>query len=158
MAHLATADPKAALSYWSRPANELLRELGTSPQGLSSAEAQDRLSRVGPNALTLHRRASALVALLRQFTNPLVLILIFAAAVSMIVGEWTDAAIVLIIILASTLLSFAQEYVASNAVEKLRTQVTTKATVVRDGRPQSVPAEHVVPGDIVAKPRLTRPK
>ncbi|HTO63464.1 MAG TPA: magnesium-translocating P-type ATPase, partial [Bradyrhizobium sp.] len=146
----ATADATAAPSYWSRPADELLRELGTSQQGLSAAEAEARLARVGPNALKPHQRASALVAFFRQFSNPLVLILVFAAAISVIAGEWTDAAIVLIIIFASTVLSFAQEYVASNAVQRLRTQVTITATVVRDGRPQSVPAEDVVPGDIVA--------
>jgi Mg2+-importing ATPase len=57
------------------------------------------------------------VAFARQFTNPLVLILVFAAAISIIVGEWVDAAIVLIIVSASAVLSFAQEYGAGNAIE-----------------------------------------
>ncbi len=77
------------------------------------------------------------------------LILVFAAAVSLITGEWTDAAIVIAIVVASAMLGFFQEYTASNAVEKLRAQVTVKATVLRDGQPQSIPAEEVVPGDVV---------
>jgi len=150
MAQPATGDTKAAPSYWSRPADELLGELGTSLRGLSASEAQARLARVGPNALKPHRRASALISFFQQFTNPLVLILVFAAVISIIVGDWTDAVIVLIIIFASTVLTFAQEYAASNAVEKLRAQVTIKAMVLRDGHPQSLPVEDVVPGDIVA--------
>ena len=92
---------------------------------------------------------SALRLFIAQFTSPLVLILIFAAIISAIAGEWTDAIIVIIIVLASATLGFIQEYSASNAVEKLRAQVTIKANVLRDGKVQSIPAEEVVPGDIV---------
>ena len=87
--------------------------------------------------------------LLSQFKSPLVLILIFAAIVSGIVGEWMDAAIVLAIVLGSTILGFVQEYTASNAVEKLRSQVTIKSSVLRGGKPQMLPSEQVVPGDVV---------
>jgi len=62
---------------------------------------------------------------LRQFKSPLVLILIFAAIVSAFMGEWTDAIIVLAVVIGSTMLGFVQEYRASNAVEKLRSQVTS---------------------------------
>ena len=107
------------------------------------------MQRVGPNVLAPRRRDTALRSFLAQFTSPLVLILIFAAVVSAIAGEWTDARIVVVIVVASAVLSFAQEYTASHAVEKLRAQVTIKATVLRDGKPQPIPAEDVVPGDIV---------
>ena len=145
----ATISPTVVSQYWSRPAAEVLEELGGTPDGLNAAEAQARLERVGPNALAPRRRASALAAFLRQFRSPLVLILIFAAAVSAIAGEWTDAAIVIVIVVASATLTFIQEYTAGNAVEALRAQVTVKATVVRDGQAQLVPAEEVVPGDVV---------
>jgi Mg2+-importing ATPase len=95
------------------------------------------------------RHDTALRSFIAQFTSPLVLILVFAAVVSAIAGEWTDAAIVVAIVVASAVLSFAQEYSASHAVEKLRAQVTIKATVLRDSKPQPIPAEEVVPGDIV---------
>ncbi|MBK8834984.1 MAG: hypothetical protein IPO29_08980 [Anaerolineae bacterium] len=90
----------------------------------------------------------ALVLLLSQFKSPLVLILIFAATISIFVGEYTDALIVLAVVIGSTMLGFAQEYRAGNAVEKLRSQVTLKAKVLRDGESRSIDADQVVPGDI----------
>jgi Mg2+-importing ATPase len=136
-------------AYWSRPAADLLAELRSAAEGLSTSEAQARLRQVGPNAIKPRRRDTALRLFLTQFANPLVLILIFAAVVSAIAGEWTDAVIVVAILVASAILTFSQEYAANNAVEKLRAQVTIKATVQRDGQPQSIPAEEVVPGDII---------
>jgi len=136
-------------AYWSRPDTDLLAELHSSSDGLSMAEAQKRLQQVGPNVLKPRRHDTALESFIAQFTSPLVLILVFAAVVSAIAGEWADAAIVLVIVVASAALSFAQEYSASNAVEKLRAQVTIKATVLRDGKAQLTSAEEIVPGDIV---------
>jgi P-type Mg2+ transporter len=134
---------------WSQPTQALLDAMTSSAQGLSTAEAQQRLQQVGPNVLKPRRHDSALKSFLAQFTNPLVLILVFAAVISAVAGEWTDAAIVIVIVVASAILSFAQEYSASNAVEKLRAQVTIKANVLRDGKAQLVPAEEVVPGDVI---------
>ena len=136
-------------AYWSRPVADLLSELHSTPDGLSTTEAQERLQQVGPNVLKPRRHDTALRLFLSQFKSPLVLILIFAAIVSAIAGEWTDAIIVIIIVLASATLGFIQEYSASNAVEKLRAQVTIKANVLRDGKVQSISAEEIVPGDIV---------
>jgi Mg2+-importing ATPase len=136
-------------AYWSRPIADLLSELHSTPDGLSTTEARARLQQVGPNVLKPRRHDTALRSFLAQFTSPLVLILIFAAIISAIAGEWTDAIIVIIIVLASAVLGFIQEYSASNAVEKLRAQVTIKANVLRDGKIQSIPAEEVVPGDVV---------
>ncbi len=136
-------------AYWGRPTADLLSALRSSPDGLSTAEAQARLRQAGPNVLKPRRHENALRSFVAQFTSPLVLILIFAAVISAIAGEWTDAGIVVVIVVASAVLSFSQEYAASHAVEKLRAQVTIKATVLRDGTPQSVPTEEVVPGDIV---------
>jgi Mg2+-importing ATPase len=135
--------------YWSLPIDRLLSQLRSTPQGLSTADACQRLEHFGPNALKAHERATALVAFLNQFKNPLVLILVFAAVISAFMQEWTDAAIVLVIILGSAILSFVQEFSASTAVEKLRARVTIKATVLRDGKPQPIPAEEIVPGDVV---------
>jgi P-type Mg2+ transporter len=136
-------------AYWSRPVAELFTQLHSTPDGLSMAQSQERLQMVGPNVLTPHRRDSALRLFIAQFASPLVLILIFAAVISAIAGEWTDALIVIIIVLASAILGFIQEYSASNAVEKLRAQVTIRTSVLRDGKIKSIPAEEVVPGDIV---------
>jgi Mg2+-importing ATPase len=136
--------------YWSHTADRLLELLRTSPQGLSDSEAQQRLMQVGPNALRLRKRATAWGLLANQFKSPLVLILLFAAIVSAFAKEWTDALVILTIVVGSAVITFTQEYAASNAVEKLRARLVHKVTALRDGQSQTIPAEDVVPGDIVA--------
>jgi len=135
--------------YWSRPVEELFAALNSSSAGLGSAEADLRLAEVGPNLLEVKEKATALKLFLNQFKSPIILILLFATGVSAVLKDWVDALIILAIVLGSALLSFFQEYSASTAAEKLRAQVTVKATVLRDGQAQQVPAEQVVPGDVV---------
>jgi len=135
--------------YWSQPLDNLLAALESAPDGLSTAEAARRLQQFGPNVLKAREKATPLKLFLGQFKSPIVLILLFATGVSAVTQEWVDAVIILAIVFGSALLSFFQEYNANTATEKLRAQVTVKATVVRDGQPQAVPAEQVVPGDVV---------
>jgi Mg2+-importing ATPase len=141
--------PAPLETYWTLAADQLLAALHTTDKGIQQTDAEIRIKQYGLNALQTQRPTSALGLLVRQFKNPLVLILVFAAIVSAFVGEWTDASIVLAVILGSTILGFVQEYRASNAVEKLRSQVTIKSSVLRDGNPQMLPSEQVVPGDVV---------
>jgi Mg2+-importing ATPase len=141
---LATLD-----TYWSLTAELLTAALHTSDNGLQQTDAANRIKQYGPNALKAQQQTTAFGLLLRQFKSPLVLILIFAAIVSAFLGEWTDAIIVLAVIFGSTMLGFVQEYRASNAIEKLRSQVTIKSNVLRDCKPQLLPSEQVVPGDVV---------
>jgi Mg2+-importing ATPase len=136
-------------SYWSRTPEELFAALQSSPQGLSNAAAQERLSKFGRNELQGHKKAAPLLLLLSQFKSPLVLILVFAAIISVVTGEWIDASIILAIVVASAVLGFVQEYGASNAIEKLRSRVTLKVKLLRDGEPRTILVEEVVPGDIV---------
>lgn len=135
--------------YWSIPPAALLTRLGSSPTGLTTAEAQRRLTIYGPNTLTLTQQATALRLLLAQFKNPLLLILVVAAGVSAFVREWIDAGIVLTVIIGSVGLGFFQEYSAMRAMEKLRARMRLKTTVLRAGQTQSIAAETVVPGDLV---------
>ena len=137
------------VAYWSVAPDELLSALHASRTGLQPADAEQRLKQYGLNTIRAQQQGTALRLLLSQFKSPLVLILIFAAIVSGIVGEWVDASIVLAIVLGSTLLGFVQEYTASNAVEKLRSQITIKSSLLRGGQPQMLPSEQVVPGDVV---------
>ena len=143
-----SATEAALAAYWSVPPEQLLSQLGVTDKGLLPADAESRLRTYGPNALEQQHQTRALVLLLSQFKSPLVLILIFAAAISIFVGEYTDALIVLAVVFGSTLLGFTQEYRAGNAVEKLRSQVTLKAKVLRGGESRTIDAERVVPGDI----------
>jgi Mg2+-importing ATPase len=131
--------------YWSLASEQILASLHTSNKGMPQTEAENRLKQYGPNALKAKQQTTAFGLLLRQFKSPLVLILIFAAIVSAFLGEWTDAIIVLSVVLGSTMLGFVQEYRASNAIEKLRLQVTIKSNILRDGKPQLLPSEQVVP-------------
>ena len=136
-------------AYWNIPPETLLANLRSSDHGLQQADAAARIKQYGLNVLQVQKQVTALGLLINQFKSPLVLILIFAAAISAFVGEWTDAIIVLVVVIGSTMLGFVQEYRASSAVEKLRSQVTIKSNVLRNGQAQMIPSEQVVPGDVV---------
>lgn len=136
-------------AYWSKATDALLAALSTSAAGLSQEEAQQRLGRVGENRVTEGNGAGALRLLLRQYSSPLVLILIFGACTSIVVREWTDAAIILLIVAGSTFLGFTQEYRASEAIRRLRERLALKACVLRDGEPRTLDTRYIVPGDVV---------
>ncbi len=135
--------------YWSRDVAELSTSLGSGSNGLTAARAAERLAVVGPNSVEDARRLGPLRLLWRQVESPLVLILIFAAAVSLGLSEWVDAAIILAIVLGSTLLGFYQEYRASAAVEELKKRLALTCRVVRDGVEGVVRADAIVPGDVI---------
>jgi len=136
-------------SYWSLTAERLLAELQSDAGGLAPTEAAERLKRYGPNALEAKRKSTTLGLFASQFKSPLVLILIFASIISLAAAEWVDATVVLVIVFGSTILGFAQEYVAVNAIEKLRSQLTINSRVLRGGLASTVPSIEVVPGDVV---------
>ena len=117
-------------AYWTLTAEQLIAALHTTNNGIQQTDAESRIKQYGLNALKAQRQTTAFGLLLSQFKSPLVLILIFASIVSAFVGEWTDAVIVLAVVIGSTMLGFVQEYRASNAVEKLRSQVTIKSSVL----------------------------
>jgi Mg2+-importing ATPase len=135
--------------FWSVPSSELLQQLQTTPQGLMSDEVQQRLLRYGSNLLKPRRKSDSLTLLFAQFKSPIILILIFAAGLSLFLHNPIDATIILVIVLVSGFLGFWQERGAVNAVEKLYAIVQIKATVFRNGDSKEVPIEEVVPGDIV---------
>jgi Mg2+-importing ATPase len=141
--------PGAASPAWSLPVERLLADVQSTAAGLTTAEARRRLTQVGPNLLQAHDTFAAWRLLLRQFSSPLVLILLFAAGVSAFLREWVDMAVIVVIVVASALIAFFQEYGASRAVAALRARLAHMVTALRDGRPASIPAETLVPGDIV---------
>jgi len=138
-----------AVPYWQSPPEELLAELDSHPDGLDSAVAAARLEQHGPNLLQTKAKTTPLGLFLNQFKSPIILILLFATLVSAGLKDWTDAIIILLIVVGSAVLSFVQEYNASSATEKLQSQIATKTTVLRDGRAQTIPTANVVPGDVV---------
>ena len=139
----------ATIPFWSLPVDEVVKKFNSSTNGLSQEAAQEILAQTGPNSIQSKERVTPLGLFLNQFKSPIVLILIFATLISAILKDWVDAVIILLIVLGSALLSFFQEYNASNAAEKLRSQVSLKADVLRDGKSVSIPAEEIVPGDVI---------
>jgi Mg2+-importing ATPase len=136
-------------AYWALAPQELWRLLQARPDGLSSAEAAERRRAHGPNELQQRRSLSRARALLAQVRSPLLLLLVFAAAVSTLTGQWVDAAIVVGIVLASVVIGAGREYSAQAAADALRARLHARATVMRDGRPQPVLVRDVVRGDVV---------
>ncbi|MBH0116603.1 magnesium-translocating P-type ATPase [Salinibacterium sp. NG253] len=142
------AEPESASPFWASDAESLQASLGSSPAGLSSEAAASILERVGPNRLNTRAEDSVWRLLGRQFISPIELILIAATILSGALGDWTDAAIILVILLLSGLLGFSQERNAGRAMSVLLATVEVSAVITRDGTNADVPVGEVVPGDI----------
>ncbi len=136
-------------AWWAESQRDLLARLESTPAGLTSEQAEARLRLQGPNRLKRPVARGMLQVLAAQFKSPLVLILVFAAVISLATGELLDASIVLAIIAASALLSFTQEYRAGRAIERLLERIKLRAEVFRDGRIVDIDAEAIVPGDVL---------
>lgn len=131
------------------PAAEVARALGADPGlGLSEEEAQRRLAEHGPNLLERRRRPRYAAMAARQVADPLVALLLAAAAVSLAIGEEVDAIVIGAIVLLNGALGFGQELGAERAVIALRGALRETARVVREGREREVPARELVPGDL----------
>jgi Mg2+-importing ATPase len=141
--------PQLVDDCWARTPESLLEQVGSTQQGLSYAEAAERLRKFGPNRLSEEGGLSRIEVLLRQVASPLQLLLVFAAIVAAATGELTNAAIVLTILCASALVGYRREYSARAAAAALRERVKVRTTVIRDGTKHSLPAEEIVPGDVV---------
>ncbi len=128
---------------------EVEERLGTGPGGLDGAEAAARLETYGPNLLPTRPPPGPLVLFLRQFRSPLIYVLLAAATVSAGLGDWRDAAFILVVVLANAVVGTVQEWKAESAAEALRRLLETEVRVLRGGLTLSVPAEDVVPGDRV---------
>ena len=135
--------------FWAIPAHDLLNRLQTSPDGLRAGEARERQARYASIRLKPRRDIRPLVALLSQFRSPIILILLFAATVSLFLADRTDAIIILTIIFISALLGFWQEHGAAKAVASLLALVRVTAEVWRDGQLIQVPLDEIVPGDVI---------
>ncbi len=133
-----------------RPAADVLRTLAVEPvHGLTAAEAATRLAQHGPNALVEGRRRGPVRMFLDQFTDFMIMVLLAAAVVSGVVGDVTDTVVILVIVVLNAVIGFVQEYRAERAIAALRQMAAPMARVLRDGRSHNIPAQELVPGDIV---------
>ncbi|HVP34244.1 MAG TPA: magnesium-translocating P-type ATPase [Steroidobacteraceae bacterium] len=128
---------------------ELLQQLHSRDTGLSAADAAAILKTAGPNQIDSVKQKSLLADIIGRFANPLVVILLGAAAVSAFTGDTASFVIITLIVLGSVILDVTQERRAQDAAERLRQQVSLTAKALRDGKPVDIQAAEVVPGDIV---------
>ena len=139
---------------YTQPAEELLQELGTTAQGLSAEEAAQRLEKYGPNKLKEAEKPTLLQRFLKQMQDPMLLILLAAAAISGVTNlishePFTEAIIILVVVLLNAALGVFQESKAEAAIEALQTMTAATCKVLRGGRQVTVPSEQLVPGDVV---------
>jgi len=135
--------------FWVVRADVALAEAGSSPAGLTSSEARERLARVGPNEPAPPPRFKVLREIVGLIVEPLVLVLLTASVVSAVFGQLASALIVIAMVLLSVALNFSQSYRSHQAAQRLRDLVGQRATVLRDGAPETIAARDVVPGDVV---------
>lgn len=129
--------------------DEVLSKLDSDQKGISSMQAKERLSQHGPNQLESPTKPSPLKIFIGKFKDYMVLVLIFAAIISFIAGETTNAYVILGIVVLVAIIGFVQEYKAEKAMEALREMVAPEADVIRDGQMSTIPAADLVPGDVV---------
>jgi Ca2+-transporting ATPase len=141
--------PANAESWHALTSSEVLEHLKVRESGLSSAEAAERLAQYGPNQLTEAPRLGFWKLLLDQFNNFIVILLLVAAGISAILGEWIDASAILAIVVLNAVLGIVQEQRAEEALAALKKLAAPDARVMRDGKHITVPARDLVPGDIV---------
>ena len=129
--------------------DNVLREIRSSVNGLTSAEANKRLLDFGENKINKKRKDSPFKLLWRQINNPLIWVLLGSSAVATIVGKFTDGLVVLAVVIINTIIGFIQEFKAGRAIEALSDMIPENATVYRDGKNSVIPVSEIVPGDIV---------
>jgi magnesium-transporting ATPase (P-type) len=154
-AHEAGDDPRAEdaggslAAFHALAAEAALERLGSSPGGLDPGEAARRLAAHGPNRLPEARRRSAAARLLDQFRGLLIQVLMGAAAISLLLGHGLDATVIMAVVLLNSVVGFVQEGKAEQALAAIRALIAPRASVLRAGRRETVPAEDLVPGDVL---------
>jgi cation-transporting P-type ATPase F len=145
-----TAHNHIESAHHSEEVDEVLADLRSHPEyGLADAEAARRLAQNGPNRMTARRGVPAWRTFLEQLIQPLVVVLIVAAAVSALLGHTADALVIFAVVLANSVIGFLQEYRAERAIAALDALVVTEATVVREARQHRIASDQLVVGDVV---------
>ena len=139
---------------YTQPVDDLLRQLDTSENGLTAEQAAERLQKYGPNALRAAPKPTLVQRFLGQLKDPMLLILLAAAAVSGVTNylageDFAEAAIILIVVLLNAVLGVFQESKAEEAIEALQTMTAATCKVLRDGRQTVLHSDELVPGDVV---------
>jgi Ca2+-transporting ATPase len=137
------------MNYHQISTEKIFELTSSSPQGLTTEAVKSKLEEFGPNALEGKKKKPVWLFFLNQFKDFMILVLIVAAIISGIVGELTDAIIILVIVLLNAIVGFVQEYRAEKAIEALKKMAALNAQVIRNGDTITIDAEDLVPGDLV---------
>ncbi|MBW2467179.1 MAG: cation-transporting P-type ATPase [Deltaproteobacteria bacterium] len=135
--------------WYSLEAEIALSRLSSGTSGLETAEAENRLKQYGPNRLSPPRKRSTLERFAAQFHNVLIYVLLAAGILTAFLGHWIDAGVIIGVVLINAVIGFIQEGKAEKALEAIRSMLSHQATVLREGRRSVLPAERLVPGDLV---------
>ena len=136
--------------WFSKEKDTVFKELEVNPAiGLTTQEAQERLEKYGINKLQGKGKKSLFRLFLEQLQDTLIYVLLAASVITVVIGEYADTAIILIVVILNAVIGVAQEYKAGKAVEALQNMTTPHAIVRRDGEIKEISSEEVVPGDIV---------
>jgi len=150
MAGTAETAVTAAVTWHAKPVDAVTAELSTSvASGLKTADASTRLQKFGPNRLPEGKKRGPLMRFLSQFNNVLVYVLLAAGFIKLMMDLWLDASIILGVVVLNALLGFIQEGRAEKALDSIRNMLSAEARTIRDGETRMIPAEQLVPGDIV---------
>jgi magnesium-transporting ATPase (P-type) len=141
--------PRPAESWHACSAEHALGSLEARPEGLSAAQAAQRLARHGRNELPAAGRRSAWLRLAMQFHNLLIYVLIGAGFVTLALHHWVDAGVIFAVVIINAVVGFVQEGKAERALDAVRAMLAAHATVLREGQRLQVDAAELVPGDIV---------
>jgi magnesium-transporting ATPase (P-type) len=130
-------------------AEQVLQQLESSTEGLAGDEVRRRTEEHGPNRLPAPHKRGPLLRFFHQFRNLFIYVLLAAAVITALLGHWVDFIVILGVVLIIALIGFIQEGKAEKALESIRNMLSLNAGVIRAGRRQTVPAEELVPGDVV---------
>ncbi len=135
--------------YWSSNTSDAIISLESNIDGLSDDVAKNRLSIYGENSVRDNKNYSTIILFINQFKNPIMIIMIIATIISGLTGDWIDSLIILVIVFASVLLSFYQEYSAQHAIEALKSTLQLSCVCLRNNNTLDIPIQYLVPGDII---------
>ncbi len=139
----------AELACCDKSKEELFKLLNSAASGLTEQEFQSRIAQYGLNEIKEKRRTSPIKIFLNQFKTFIVGILLVAIIISSIIKEYTDATVILIILVINAVLGFIQEYKAERAIEALKKLTSSKAKAIRDGKEKEIDSKFLVPGDVI---------
>ena len=149
MGMMEMTESSSARAWHAKEPGEVLIALDTSAQGLSSSEAARRLVEHGPNRLPAGAKRSTVLRFLLHFHNLLIYVLLAAALLSFLLDHAVDAAVILGVVIVNAIVGFVQEGRAEEALEAIRGMIDPKSVVLRNGRRITIPADQIVPGEIL---------